>query len=69
MKYDNRDKDLRVKMFYSGWSDPKDLESAVSDFLEENPINIIEITEIANKSARWLTIYYTETKPGLDGVL
>lgn len=56
-------------MFYSGWSDPKDLESAVSDFLEENAINIIDIVEIANKSARWLTIYYIETKEGLDGIL
>ena len=70
MKYNNVDKDLRVKMFHTGWSDPSDLESAVSDFLEENSIEIIDIVELTNKSTRFLTIYYTEkNKSDLDGVL
>ena len=69
MKYNNSQKDLKVRMFHSGWSDPKDLELEVNNFLKENSINIVEIVEVANKSARWLTIYYTEIEGDLDGVL
>jgi len=69
MKYNNSDKDLKVKMFYLTRSEPKYLEEEINNFLSDNSINIIDIMDFTNKSVRWLTIYYTEFKNNLDGVI
>lgn len=70
MKYNNSQKDLKIKMFYEGmYMEVEDFEKLINKFLSENSINIENIIESTNKSTRWLTIYYTEIEGDLNGVL
>ena len=69
MKYNNSQKDLKVKMFDQTRYESLEIEKEINDFLSQNSINIENIIDTTTKSARWVSIYYTEIEGDLNGVL